>query len=170
MEVRRSRPPNYFLLSSRFSGLWRRGFRYRLRCQLGFLFRGELILDLEAGLVDSQRRVPVRGRGWGAGGVAGGPSQREMCTFISRAPNSLPQPLVQGRKIFFPTAFGGVTEPRAGNGRRVDVKFAVGTIKPTFGLRLCLRRHGPSYGLDAGCAPAGGCASRIQSAQTPVAV
>jgi hypothetical protein len=35
--------------------------------------------------VDSQRVAPVRGRGWGAGGVAGGPSQRGMCAFISRA-------------------------------------------------------------------------------------
>ena len=38
--------------------------------------------------------MPVRG--WGAGGVAGGPSQRGMCAFISRAPYSLPQPLGHG--------------------------------------------------------------------------
>jgi len=50
----------------------------------------------------------------------------------------------------FAAAFGGVTEPSAGNGRRVYVKFAVGTIKPTLGLRRRLRRHGPSCGLGAG--------------------
>jgi hypothetical protein len=64
------------------------------------------------GLVDSQRRVPVRG--WGAGGAAGGPSQSEMCTLISRAPNSLPQPLGQGRRIFLrPRLVGSPNQARA---------------------------------------------------------
>jgi hypothetical protein len=55
--------------------------------------------------VDSQRVEPVRGRGWGAGNVAGGPSQRGMCAFISRAPYSLLQPLGHGRRIFLRPVF-----------------------------------------------------------------
>src|ERR1017187_8098760 len=34
--------------SSRFSGFWLFGLRCRLRCQLSFLLRGELLLDFEA--------------------------------------------------------------------------------------------------------------------------
>src|ERR1035437_2771693 len=47
----RSRPPNRFLTSSRFFGLRRHGFCCWLRRQLGFLLRGELVLDLEADCV-----------------------------------------------------------------------------------------------------------------------
>jgi hypothetical protein len=62
------------------------------------------------GLVDSQRRVPVRG--WGAGGVAGGPSQRWF--LISLAPSSRPQPFGQGRRIFLrPLLEGSPNQARA---------------------------------------------------------
>jgi len=65
-------------------------------------------------LLDSQRRVPVRG--WGAGGVAGGPSQSEMCTLISRAPNSLPQPFGKAAESFYGRFWRG---HRTKHGQRV---------------------------------------------------
>jgi len=59
IEVCQSRPPNCFLLSSRFLGFWRRGLRCQLGCQLCLFLRSELLLDLEADRVHIHL---VRGR------------------------------------------------------------------------------------------------------------
>ena len=64
---------NLFLTSSRFSGLWRCGFRCRLRCQFGLLLRGKLMLDLEADCVQCGGGVAEYLRG-GLAGARGGAS------------------------------------------------------------------------------------------------